>query len=225
MSKKHYLLLLLITFLFGSAYPVQKLIFNQNVPPILMGSLRMLIVFICLIPFWKFKIPEKKYWLPLFLFSICMGFMANLFMTLSLNEAAIVSPIIIGSQLAIPFAVLLSSFFLKEKVNLKKWFFIFTSFVGVSILSFDPLIKNEIFALFLISLMAFFYASAQVFSRYLKELDVTLTNCLMGLCGFFFLFITSYIFEGDTVDNLININFKSTKKDWFLRYHNSRSVL
>ena len=50
MSKKHYLLLLLITFLFGSAYPVQKLIFNENVPPLLMGSLRMLIVFICLIP-------------------------------------------------------------------------------------------------------------------------------------------------------------------------------
>ena len=217
MLKKHYLLLLLITFLFGSAYPVQKLIFNQNVPPILMGSLRMLIVFICLIPFWKFKIPEKKYWLPLFFFSISMGFMANLFMTLSLNEAAIVSPIIIGSQLAIPFAVLLSSFFLKEKVSLKKWFLIFTSFVGVSILSFDPLIKNEIFALFLISFMAFFYASAQVFSRYLKELDVTLTNCLIGLCGFFFLFITSYIFEGDTLNNLLNINFKS----WLLISHSA----
>ena len=217
MSKKHYLLLLLITFLFGSAYPVQKLIFNQNVPPILMGSLRMFIVFICLVPFWKFKIPKKKYWLPLFFFSICMGFMANLFMTLSLKKAAIVSPIIIGSQLAIPFAVLLSSFFLKEKVSLKKWFFIFTSFVGVSILSFDPLIKNEIFALFLISFMAFFYASAQVFSRYLKELDVTLTNCIMGLCGFFFLFITSYIFEGDTLNNLININFKS----WLLILHSA----
>lgn len=217
MSKKHYLLLLLITFLFGSAYPVQKLIFNQNVPPILMGSLRMFIVFICLVPFWRFKIPEKKYWLPLFFFSICMGFMANLFMTLSLKEAAIISPIIIGSQLAIPFAILLSSFFLKEKVSFKKWFFIFTSFVGVSILSFDPLIKNEIFALLLISFMAFFYASAQVFSRYLKELDVTLTNCIMGLCGFFFLFITSCIFEGDTLNNLLNINFKS----WLLISHSA----
>jgi O-acetylserine/cysteine efflux transporter len=217
MSKKHYFLLLLITFLFGSAYPVQKLIFNQNVPPILMGSLRMLVVFICLIPFWKFKIPEKKYWLPLFFFSICMGFMANLFMTLSLKEAEIVSPIIIGSQLAIPFAILLSSFFLKEKVSFKKWIFIFTSFIGVSILGFDPLIKNEIFALFLISFMAFFYASAQVFSRYLKELDVTMTNCIMGLCGFFFLFITSFIFEGDTLNNLLNINFKS----WLLILHSA----
>ena len=217
MSKKHYILLLLITFLFGSAYPVQKLIFNQNVPPILMGSLRMFIVFICLIPFWKFKIPEKKYWLPLFFFSICMGFMANLFLTLSLKEAEIVSPIIIGSQLAIPFAILLSSFFLKEKVSFRKWILIFTSFIGVGILAFDPLIKNEIFALLLISFMAFFYSSAQVFSRYLKELDVTLTNCIMGLCGFFFLFITSYVFEGNTLNNLINIKFKS----WLLILHSA----
>ena len=217
MSQKHYLLLLLITFLFGSAYPVQKLIFNENVPPLLMGSLRMLIVFICLIPFWRFKIPNKKYWLPLFLFSICMGFMANFFMTLSLNEAAIVSPIIIGSQLAIPFAILLSSFYLREKVNYKKWILIFSSFFGVTLLSFDPLIKHEILSLFLISCMAFFYASAQVFSRYLKELNVTLTNSLMGLCGFLCLIIMSYIFEGNTFENIININIKS----WLLIFHSA----
>jgi len=217
MSKKHYLLLLLISFLFGSAYPAQKLIFNENVPPILMGSLRMLIVFICLIPFWRFKIPNKRYWLPLFLFAICMGFMTNFFMTLSLKEAVIVSPIIIGSQLAIPFAILLSSFFLKEKVNYKKWILIFSSFFGVILLSFDPLIKDEIFSLFLVSFMAFFYASAQVFSRYLKELDVTLTNSLMGLCGFLCLITTSYIFEGNTVENIINININS----WLLILHSA----
>ena len=217
MSNKHYLLLLLISFLFGSAYPAQKLIFNENVPPILMGSLRMLIVFICLIPFWRFKIPNKRYWLPLFFFSICMGFMTNFFMTLSLKKAAIVSPMIIGSQLAIPFAILLSSFFLKEKVNYKKWILIFSSFFGVSILSFDPLIKDEIFALFLVCFMAFFYASAQVFSRYLKELDVTLTNSLMGLCGFLCLITTSYIFEGNAFENILNINIQS----WILILHSA----
>ena len=95
MILRHYVLILIITFLFGSAYPVQKVIFNENVPPLLMGSLRMLVVFICLLPFWKFKIPDRKYWLPLFCFSIAMGFFANVFMTLSLNEAKIVSPIII----------------------------------------------------------------------------------------------------------------------------------
>jgi len=146
-----------------------------------------------------------------------MGFMTNFFMTLSLKKATIISPMIIGSQLAIPFAILLSSFFLKEKVNYKKWILIFSSFFGVSILSFDPLIKDEIFALFLVCFMAFFYASAQVFSRYLKELDVTLTNSLMGLCGFLCLITTSYIFEGNAFENILNINIQS----WILILHSA----
>ena len=70
MARKHYLLILIITFLFGSSYPVGKIVFNNSVPPLLMGSLRMFIVFIFLIPFVKIKIPEKKYWIPL----ICFGF-------------------------------------------------------------------------------------------------------------------------------------------------------
>ena len=212
---RHYLLILIITFLFGSAYPVQKVIFNENVPPLLMGSLRMLVVFVCLIPFWKFKIPDRKYWLPLLFFSISMGFLANVFMTLSLNEANIVSPIIIGSQLAVPFAILLSSLFLKEKVSIKKWVLIFVSFFGIILLGFDPLIRNEIFALILISLMAFFYASAQVFSRYLKDLEVTMTNAIMGLTGFIFLIISSAIFEGQTFKEINEISLQS----WLLILH------
>lgn len=205
----------MIVVLFGSAYPLQKIIFNENVPPILMGGLRMLVVFLCLIPFWKFKIPNKKYWLPLFFFSLCMGFFVNFFMNLSLNNSEIVSPIIIGSQLAIPFAILLSSFFLKEKVSYKKWILIFVSFFGIILLGFDPLIRNEIFALFLISFMAFFYASAQVFSRYLKDLEVTQTNAIMGLTGFLFLITASYFFEGEIVENVVNISSQS----WILILH------
>ncbi len=215
MLVRHYLLILIITFLFGSAYPIQKVIFNEDVPPLLMGSLRMLVLFVCLLPFWKFKMPDRKYWLPLLFFSISMGFLVNVFMTLSLNEANIVSPIIIGSQLAVPFAILLSSLFLKEKVSIKKWVFIFVSFFGIILLGFDPLIRNEIFALILISLMAFFYASAQVFSRYLKDLEVTMTNAIMGLTGFIFLIISSAIFEGQTVKEISEISLQS----WLLILH------
>ena len=215
MLAKHYLLILLITILFGSAYPLQKLIFIENVPPILMGSLRMFVVFICLLPFWKFKVPKKKYWLPLLFFSICMGFLTNFFMNLSINESSIVSPIIIGSQLAIPFAILLSSLFLREKVNLKKWLLIFISFFGVILLGFDPLIQNEFFALTLISFMAFFYASAQVFSRYLKDLNVTLTNAVMSFIGFICLIVISYFFEGDTIESIKSISVQS----WLIILH------
>ena len=180
-----------------------------------MGSLRMLVVFLCLLPFWQFKIPKKKYWFPLFCFTIFMGFLANLFMTISLSAASIISPIIIGSQLAIPFAILLSSFFLKELVTSKQWAFILLSFIGVFLIGFDPLLKNELLPLFLITLMAFFYGAAQVFSRYLKDLDVTLTNGYMGLIGFVLLFFFSIIFEGDTIQNIKGISSDS----WLLILH------
>ena len=44
----------------GSAFPVAKLALNNSVPPILMASLRMGMVLVLLIPFWNFKLPEKK---------------------------------------------------------------------------------------------------------------------------------------------------------------------
>ena len=46
-------------FLLGSAYPTAKLGINASMPPILFGAIRMIIVFICLLPFLKFKLPKK----------------------------------------------------------------------------------------------------------------------------------------------------------------------
>ena len=182
MHKKHYLLIILITFLFGSSYPVGKIIFNNSVPPLLMGSLRMLIVFLCLLPFATITIPEKKYWLPLLGFGISMGFATNVFLNYSIYVAEVLSPTIIGTQLSIPFGILLSSFFLKEKVSNIKWFLIFLIFIGILIIGFDPGLQNEKLALLLATFMSVFYGGSQVFS------------------------IT---FEGNIKDNIININFTS----------------
>ena len=64
----------------GSAFPVAKLALNNSVPPILMASLRMGLVLLLLIPFWRFKIPAKKYLNSLILFSLSMGVMVYVFM-------------------------------------------------------------------------------------------------------------------------------------------------
>ena len=93
----------------GSAFPVAKLALNNSVPPILMASLRMGLVLLILIPFWRFKIPTKKYFNSLILFSLSMGVMVYVFMNLSLFYSSIISPIILGSQLAIPFGILASA--------------------------------------------------------------------------------------------------------------------
>ena len=217
MTIKHFFWILLITFLFGSSYPVGKIIFNSDVPPLLMGSLRMLIVFIVLLPFIKLQIPKKKYWIPLLGFGFFMGFATNVFLNLSIYVADILAPTIIGAQLSIPFGVLLSSIVLKEKVNLKKWILIFTSFFGVFLIGFDPELTNEKLALGLVTLMSFFYGGSQVFSRYLKELDVIYTNAFMALIGFILLLIFSILFEGNTKENIISIEINS----WLLIIHSA----
>ena len=208
MPLKHLLILLFIAIAYGSAFPITKLALNDSVPPILMASLRMGIVLILLIPFWKFRIPEKKYMPSLIAFSFSMGVMVYVFMTLSLYYSSIISPVIVGSQLAIPFGVLASSIMLNENISSKKWILVFTSFVGILIIFFDPKLANNFLGLFYAALMALSFGLAQVYSRQLKDLDVSLTNAFTGLFGFIILLILSFFIEGDAITNikLININ-------------------
>lgn len=209
MPLKHLLVLLFIMATHGSAFPIAKLALNNSVPPILMASLRMGMVLICLIPFWKFKIPEKKYLPSLLAFSISMGVMVYVFMNLSLHHSSIISPIIIGAQLAIPFGILASAIMLGENISSNKWLLIFTAFIGIIIIFFDPQLGNNFLGLFFASLMALFFALAQVYSRQLRNLDLSLINASTGLVGFFVLIITSYFLEGGVIKNIESINLDS----------------
>ena len=153
MPLKHLLILLFIAIAHGSAFPFTKLVLNDSVPPILMASLRMGLVLAILIPFWKFKIPEKKYLPSLIAFSISMGVCTYAFMYYSLSNTSLVAPIVIGAQLAIPFGLILSLIFLNERISTRKWFMIFISFTGIVVIAFDPKFIDERLALFFCILM------------------------------------------------------------------------
>jgi O-acetylserine/cysteine efflux transporter len=206
---KHLLILLFIAVVHGSAFPFTKLVLNDSVPPILMASLRMGIVLILLIPFWRFKIPEKKYFPSLIGFSISMGVMVYVFMTLALYHSTIISPVIVGSQLAIPFGILASAILLGENISSKKWILIFTAFIGIIIIFFDPKLVDNFLGLFFASLMALSFALAQVYSRQLRDLDISLTNAFTGLFGFTILFVFSHFIEGEIFLNIAEIKLNS----------------
>ena len=215
LTKKHTLLILFVMFLLGSAYPTAKLGINASMPPILFGAIRMIIVFICLLPFLKFKLPNKKYLLPLFGFAFSMGAGVNLFLYLSVNASSILSPIVIGAQLSVPLAIIFSSIFIRESISFNKWTLIIASFLGITLIGFDPKIADELLGFILICVMAFFYASAQVFSRYLKELDVKFTNAFMAGVAFIFLLILSIFFEGNTISHIKKLNLEA----WIMVLH------
>ena len=181
----------------GSAFPVAKLALNNSVPPILMASLRMGLVFLILIPFWKFRMPVKKFLKPLIFFSVSMGVLVYVFMNLSLYNSSIIAPIILGSQLAIPFGILASALILNENISKNKWILILTSFLGIIIIFFDPELTENYLGLFFASLMALFFGLAQVYSRQLKELPTSMINASTGIFGFAILLIISFFLEGN----------------------------
>jgi O-acetylserine/cysteine efflux transporter len=193
----------------GSAFPVAKLALNNSVPPILMASLRMALVLFILIPFWDFKLPEKKYYKSLIFFSLSMGVMVYVFMNLSLFYSSIISPIILGSQLAIPFGIIASAFMLNENISRKKWILIFTSFLGILIIFLDPKLTDNFLGLLFASLMALFFGLAQVYSRQLKDLSISLINASTGLFGFVILILISSILEGEVIKNIRLIEMES----------------
>ena len=209
MPLKHLFILIFIMIAHGSAFPVAKLALNNSVPPILMASLRMGLVFLLLIPFWKFRLPNKKFFKPLILFSVSMGVLVYVFMNLSLFHSSIIAPIILGSQLAIPFGILASAFLLNENISKNKWILIFTSFFGIVIIFFDPKLTENYLGLFFASLMALFFGLAQVYSRQLKELPISMINASTGIFGFIILIIISVFIEGNVQENIKQINFES----------------
>ena len=98
-----------------------------------------------------------------------MGVMVYVFMTLALYHSTVISPVIVGSQLAIPFGILASAIMIGENISRNKWILIFTAFIGIVIIFFDPKLGNNFLGLFFASLMALFFGLSQVYSRQLKD--------------------------------------------------------
>ena len=193
--------------MYGSAYPVGKIGTNL-IPPFLMGSLRVLFLFILILPFFNFKIPRYNF-VKLIFFSVFMGFFVYGFLYLALDLSTLIAPIIIGTQMAVPFGLILSLFILKENISFKIWILIFLSFIGIIILAYDPRFGKELLGLMAIIIMAFFYALANILSRFLKDIDIMSQIGWHCIIGFILLIFCSYIFEGNPIENLFPINYRA----------------
>ena len=205
MQPKHLMLILLIMILYGSSYPVGKLGIN-TIPPLLFTALRVGLIFLAFLPFFKFRLPEKKLIMPLIAFSLIMGIGTYAILYFALERLTIVAPIIIGSQTAIPIGLLLSLFILKESVSFKKWILIIISFIGIIIIAYDPRIVDDKFALLLILGTSFFFALANMMARVLKNVDTAVLNGWHGLISFIPVILLSLYFEGNPINYLYPID-------------------
>lgn len=207
MRANHLILVFIIMILYGSSYPVGKIGIDTGIPPLLFTALRVGLIFLTFFPFFRFKLPEKKLIKPLFAFSLTMGVGTYVSMYYALARLEIVAPIIIGAQLSIPFGILLSFFFLNEKISRLRLLLIVTAFVGIIIIAYDPRIIDDKIAFILIITMAFFYALSNMLARILKSVDTAMLNGWHGIISFIPISILSLYIEGNPFNYLYPVQY------------------
>lgn len=214
MQPVHLLAVIAINALFGSAYALGK-VGVDHFPPYLFVALRAGLVSLALLPFLRFRAVKKQQWPYLLLFSMMMGVAVFAAMYQALSLAATVSPIVIGTQLSVPFAVLLGFIFLKEPVRLTVLVAIAVAFGGIVVIAFDPSLLNSLDALFWCAIMALAYGASTVLSRGLKDLDARVMNAWMAVLSGPVMLALSLTFESGQMDALRTAEWL----DWAMVVH------
>lgn len=180
MQTRHLFAIIGIMALFGSAYPVGKLAVG-HFPPFAFATLRSLLLAVALLPLWRLARPAPAQRRPLIGFCLAMGVGVYATMYGSLSITTVVSPIVIGMQLSVPFAVLFGRLVLGERVRPLTWGAIVAAFCGVVMIGFDPALLNDLPALALTAVSAMCYATATLFARSLRDLSPFTMNGWMAL--------------------------------------------
>jgi O-acetylserine/cysteine efflux transporter len=115
--------------------------------------------------------------------SLLLGVLFYLPMNFALAMTDNVSALAISSQLSVPFAVILSVLFLKERIGLPRIMGIVMAFSGVLLLGFDPAIVHEMPVIALASLSALVWAGGSLLTRRLPEVPVPVLFAWMGVIG------------------------------------------
>ena len=194
MAARDLLSVILIMAIFGSAYVVGKLGVD-HFPPIAFAGLRSVILAAALLPLWRLETPPRSYWPVLAGFCLTMGTAVYATMYVALMLADTVAPIVIGTQLSVPFAVLLGLVVLKEPVRPATWAAILAAFGGVVVIAFDPRLGEDLPALGAIAVSAFCYALATMFARSLRGVGSFAMNGWMALSAILPLGLLSLAFE------------------------------
>ena len=182
MQSRHLVSIVVIMMLFGSAYPVGKLGVD-HFPPFAFATMRSALLAVALLPLWRLASVPVRQRLPLAGFCLAMGVGVYATMYWSLKLTPLVSPIVIGMQLSVPFAVLLGRFWLGERVRAATWAAIAGAFFGVTVIAFEPALLNHLGALGVTALSALCYAIATLCARFLRDLSPFTMNGWMAVAA------------------------------------------
>ncbi|GAB6195063.1 DMT family transporter [Lysobacter xanthus] len=172
----------------------------REIPPFLFTALRFAILGLALLPF--LKRPESGQWPRLVTIALCLGLLHfGLSFTALKLAGDLASPAIV-MQSYVPMTALLGWALLGERFAWRTGLAIATSFAGVLVLGFDPIVLEHPASLISMLVSAVFLALATVLMKRLRGLDVFSQQGFIALISVLPLLAVSHFIEPGAIARL-----------------------
>ena len=199
MAPRHLALMLLTCTIWGFNFVAAK-VGVRELPPLLFTGLRFSILAIALLPFLKVARSRMRDVVIIALFNGAIHF-GLMFIGIAMAAASVVAVV---AQLNVPFATMLSIFFLGEVVKLRRWLGIALTFLGVTIVSFDPHVFDALTGVLFSAAAALSAAIAAVCMRSLTQVGVFQLQSWTALITAPLLLSASFLFESGQTAAIMN---------------------
>ncbi|MBL6785470.1 MAG: EamA family transporter [Rickettsiales bacterium] len=199
MSVKNYLLVLIVTFIWGFNFVFAKIALDYFEPFTLL-ALRYLVIAILLIPFYR-KPPISFLNIILLSFIFSIMHLGAMFYGLKLGLNASIGVVIL--QTHVPFLLLLGVIFFNEKIGIRSIIGLFLSFIGSMILMNAPNSIEHKMGFWLMLISAFSVAFYGAIIKKLGKIDIVALIAWIAFISSPFMIIISLILE-DGHNQLMN---------------------
>jgi O-acetylserine/cysteine efflux transporter len=190
MSLPHVGLAVLVMFLWGVNFVAAKLGL-QELPPLLMLSIRFLLVGLLLIPFAPFP---RGSMVRIALLSLVLGTIhfALMFNGIRGVDAGVAA---IAVQLQVPFAAVLAAIIFKDKLGWRRLLGMAFAFAGISMLAGEPRMQSSLVSLGLVVAASFVWAIANIQVKLIRNVHPLSLLAWSSLMSAPQLFVLSLLME------------------------------
>ena len=193
MQPQHFAFIILICLIWGFTFVAGKAGVVEF-PPFLFTGLRYLLLTLVLLPFLKIHRGQMR---NIVLISVTMGWLHFGFFYLGMAFAHNVSVVAVLTQMGAPFATILSILVLGEHVGIRRICALLLAFGGVMVISFDPLIFNDLNGAFFVILAALVGSIGTIIMRQMKNIGTFELQAWIAILSILPLLILSMLFESN----------------------------
>ncbi|MBX2884223.1 MAG: EamA family transporter [Granulosicoccus sp.] len=191
MSPHHLALLVLVNALWGFNFLAGK-IGTEQFGPLLFSAVRFAVVLLLLFPWLRMVRGQMRL---IVLIGLCLGAGHYSIMFYALYLGDNISSIAIAAQLTVPFSTILAIVFLRERIGFIRIFAIAMSFLGVVVISFEPIGPEHLVAMVAATIAAFVMAIAAILMRRLQGVGVFNLQAWIALVSTVVLTLLSVLIE------------------------------